>query len=66
MANVKLKATASFSGLYGSAGIGQTFEVDSATAKAMLADHYPVEEVKAGGGRKRAATGKRADGGDAA
>ena len=66
MANVKLKATASFSGLYGSAGIGQVIEVDSATAKAMLADHYPVVEVKASGGRKRAATGKRADGGDAA
>ena len=66
MANIELKAMASFSGLYGSAGIGQTIEVDSATAKLMLADNYPVVEVKAGGGRKRAATGKRADGGDAA
>ena len=66
MASVKLKATASFSGLYGSAGVGQVIEVDSVTAKAMLADHYPVEEVKASGGRRRAATGKRADGGGAA
>ena len=66
MANIKLKATASFSGLYGSAGVGQVIEVDSATAKLMLADHYPIEEVRASGGRKRAATGKRADGGDAA
>lgn len=66
MANIKLRATASFSGLYGSAGVGQVIEVGSATAKLMLADHYPVEEVRAGGGRKRAATGKRADGGDAA
>lgn len=44
---MKLKATKSFAGLRGSAGKGQTFEVDDETAKLMLDEGYPVVEVDA-------------------
>lgn len=61
---MKLKATNSFGGMLGSAGIGQVFEVDNKTGKQMLAEGYPVVEVKSGG-RKRDESITPNDGDDA-
>jgi hypothetical protein len=44
---MKLMATKSFAGLRGSAGEGQSFEVDEETARLMLDEGYPVAEVEA-------------------
>lgn len=60
---MKLKATSSFGGMLGSAGVGQTFEVDEKTGKKMLKEGYPVVEVKSGG-RKRDESVKPDNGND--
>lgn len=43
---MNLVATACFSGVLGSAGIGNTLEVDEKTGKEMLEQGYPVKEVQ--------------------
>lgn len=45
----------SFSGVLGSAGINQEFEVSDEIGKRMLSDGYPVAEVKPNGRKPRKA-----------
>lgn len=52
---MKLKAQMSFSGVLGSAGINQEFEVSDEIGKRMLSDGYPVAEVKPNGRKPRKA-----------
>lgn len=55
---MKLKATKSFSGVLGSAGVGRVFEVSDEIGELMQRDHYPVEVVADEG--KRANSRRRA------